>query len=179
MRNLVESLFDSDLAKKEILLGDLVELEEWECSNIEDYSAIGPALDSTFSAKLKNKLIKTSKWRKFLSPFESTYNKPFNSLDAKQQRIYLEDWQPWVFTWVVMCCSSLKEIPIKLNEFMKEIRRDIKDEGVFDEDFYITKIGITPLEGLGDMKGLPRLVVIVFKVYGREIVTYMRLKKRD
>ncbi len=85
----------------------------------------------------------------------------------------------WTFTWVVMCCTSLKEIPIKLNEFMKEISRDIKDEDVLDEDLYISKIDIFPLEGFGDMKGLPRLVVIKFKTKGREIITYMKLKKRD
>ena len=177
MKNLVESLFDSDLAKKGILIGDVIEPEHWDCPSLNDYGDIGPALDGTFSANLKNKLIKTPKWKKFLSPFESIYNKPFSNIDYLQQRIYMDCWQLWVFTWVVMCCSSLKEIPIKLNEFMKEIRRGVKD--VLDEDFYITKISIDPLDGVGDMKGLPRLVVIKFKVYGREIVTYMKLKKRD
>jgi len=175
---MTESLFDNDLSKKRILLGDVVELETWECANLEEYSVLGPVLDSTFSAKLKNKIIKLPKWKKFLSPFESIYNKPFSSLDIKQQaRKYIGVWQLWTFTWVVMCCTSLKEIPIKLNEFMKEISRDINDE--FGEDFHITKTDISPLEGLGDMKGLPRLVVIKFKVYGREIVVYMKLKKRD
>ena len=177
MKSLQESLFDSDLAKKDILLGDVVELEAWDCANLNDYSALGPALDGTFSAKLKNKIIKLPKWKKFLSPFESIYNKPFSSLDIKQLRSYREYWQLCVFTWVVMCCSSLKEIPIKLNEFMKEISRDIND--VFGEDFHISKIDIFPFEGLGDMKGLPRLVVIKFEVYSREIVVYMKLKKRD
>ncbi len=180
MKSLVESLFDSDLVSREILLGSVVELEAWECADIEDYSAIGPALDTTFSAELKNKLIKLSKWRKFLSTFESTYDNPFINLDYKQRRNYMGCWQLWVFTWVVMCCHSLKEISIKLNEFMKEISRDIHDEDVFDEDFYIKKIDIIPLEGLSDdMKGMPRLVVIKFKTKGREIVTYMKLKKKD
>lgn len=179
MKLLSESLFDDNISK-ELLLGDVMELEEWECANLEDYSGVGVALDSTFSAKLKNKLIKTSKWKKFLSPFESTYNVPFNHLNIKQMNKYLGQWQLWIFTWIVMCCSSIKEIPHKLEEFMKEIKRNIHDDLVFNEDFYIKKIDIIPLEGLGeDMKGLPRLVVIKFDSENREIVVFMKLKKRD
>ena len=176
---LAESIFDDNISK-ELLFGDVIELEAWECANLEDYSGIGIALDSTFSAKLKNKLIKTSKWKKILSPFESIYNKPFSNLSIKQSNEYLGQWQLWIFTWIVMCCSSIKEIPKKLEEFMNDIRRNIRDDDVFDEDFYIKKIDIIPLEGLGEnMKGLPRLVVIKFDSKSRELVVFMKLKKRD
>lgn len=177
MKSLVESIFDDNI-KKDLLFGNILEIEDWQCSNLEDYSNMGVVLDSTFSAKRKNKLIKLPKWKNFLSPLESIYNKPFSNIEPKQQDKYIDCWQLWTFTWVVMCCSSLREIPIKLNEFMKEISRDINDNDVFDEDFYITKTDIVPLEGLGDMKGMPRLVVIKFKIKGREIVVFMKLKKK-
>lgn len=178
MKSLVESIFDDNISK-ELLLGDVMELVEWGCPYAEDYIGIGYTLDSTFSAKLKNKIIKTPKWKKFLSPFESVYGNMFGSLSPKQNNMYLGQWQLWAFTWVVMCCSSIKEISRKLEEFMNDIRRNIRDDDVFDEDFYIKKITVTPLEGLGeDMEGLPRLVVIKFDSKSRDINVFMRLKKR-
>ena len=175
----MESLFDSDLSTRDVHLGEVIEFEDWECSDLEDYSGIGAVLDSTFSAKLKNKLIKTPKWKKFLSPFESTYNVPFSNIEMKRQDKYINCWQLWVFTWVVMCCSSMKEIPEKLNEFMKGIKRNINDEDVIDSDLYIRSVEIFPLDGFGEMKGMPRLVVVKFKTKAREIALYMKSKKRD
>ena len=179
IKSLTESLFDDNISK-ELFFGDVLEFEEWECANLEDYSGIGVALDSTFSAKLKNKIIKTPKWKKFLSPFESVYGNMFGNLSLKQSNRYLGQWQLWVFTWVIMCCSTMKEISQKLEEFMNDIRRNIRDDDVFDEDFYVKKIKIVPLEGIGeDMKGLPRLVVIEFESKNRDITIFMKLKKRN
>lgn len=178
MKSLIESIFDDNISK-ELLLGDVIELEDWECAILEDYNGIGVTLDSTFSAKLKNKMIKTSKWKKFLLPFESIYGNMFGNLSLKQANRYLGQWQLYAFTWVIMCCSSIKEIPRKLEEFMNDIRRNVRDDDVFDEDFYVKKIDIIPLEGLGDMKGLPRLVVIKFDSKNRDITVFMKLKKRN
>lgn len=176
MKSLSESLFDSDLVSKKILMGEIVELEEWECADVNDYDKLESATNSSFSAKLKNKLIKTPKWKKFLSPFESVYDKRFGNLQPREWSKYLNCWLMWAFTWVVMCCSSLKEIPTKLNEFIKGIKRSIN---MLDDDLYINSVDIIPLEGLGDMKSLPRMVVFKFKTTDRDIVIYMKLKKRD
>ena len=172
MKSLIESLFD-DNVKKSITFGDILELEGWESADANEYPEIDLCFNRTFSAQKIQKLITSPKWKKFLSPYASSYQEGLNSVDKPE--LYIENYVPVFLTWVIMCCRSLKEIEQKLNEFIKETR-DITHRHL---DYYCDDIQVFPMQGLGDMKDFPRLIVFKLKCEKGKYVVYAKLKKRD
>lgn len=172
MKSLIESIFNDNI-KKDILFGDVVELEDWECADMTSYDSIEMCFINTFLDRSKiMHIIKSPKWKKFLSPFENQYYDEINK--AAGSRAYLEIWLCEVFTWIVMCCATKNAIVKKLNEFIK----DITLPHYMDNPCSIIKTDIFVIEN--PREKIPRLVVFKFKSNdNKEIVTYMKLKKRD
>lgn len=182
MKNLVESLFDDNI-KKDVLFGDILEIENWECAGREDETMLEVVMNSNFSDwrtgsyKKIREVAKKSQWKSFLDPLRSYYSVGANFIDNEEK--YLWNICFYYFTWVVMCCKSIKEVKEKLTEFINASRNSEMEVSRHRMNEPIEKVEVAPLEGLDDMKGMPRLVVIKFKTKEREIVVYMKLKKRD
>ena len=182
MKTLIESLFDDNI-KKDILFGDILELEEWECVTWSDESIIDIVMNSNFkdrstlSFKKIREVVKKPEWKSFLDPFKSYYLDGSNFADNDEK--YLYNICFYCFTWVVMCCKTIKEIKEKLTKFINASKNSKAEINAHERNEPIEKIEVVPLEGLGDMKGIPRLVVIKFKIKGKDIIIYMKLKKRD
>lgn len=174
MKSLVESLFD-DNVKKDILIGDVMELEGWECSDINDYPETDLCFNQTFSAQKIQKLMTSPKWKRFLSPFASSYQQGLRGVDKPE--LYIENYVPVILTWVIMCCKSSKEIKQKLDEFIKDSKHN--DDFTTFLEYYCKTIEVFPIEGAGNMKGLPRLITFKLKCEKGEYIVYAKLKKRD
>ena len=172
IKSLSESLFD-DNVKKSITFGDVLELEGWQSSDINDYPEIDLCFNRTFSAQKIQKLITSPKWKKFLSPHASSYQQGLNGVDNPE--LYIENYVAVILTWVIMCCENIGGISNKLNEFIKETR----DTTHRHLDHYCNNIQVFPMQGIGDMKDFPRLVTFKLKCRESEYIIYAKLKKRD
>jgi len=172
IKSLSESLFD-DNVKKSITFGDVLEIEEWESTDINDYPEIDLCFNQTFSAQKIQNLITSPKWKKFLSPHASSYQQGLNGVDNPW--LYIENYVPVILTWVIMCCENVKEISNKLNEFIKETR----DSSHKHLDYYCDNIQILPMRGVGSMKDFLRLVTFKLKCDKGEYIVYAKFKKRD
>lgn len=165
MKSLIESLFDDDLEKRNPNIGDILEFDGWDCSDINDTWNLPFELDVAISSSSAIKVLKQPKWAKFLKPFAKSYERGLNSVDRISE--YLECWQLVFFTWIIMCCDGKQQIKQKLEEFINE---------TIDKKH--ASIEVIPLEGVGPMKNSIRMVVFKFKFNSSEIMFYMKLKKR-
>lgn len=160
-----------------------MELEAWECALWEDESVLEVVMHSNFNDwqtgvyKKVREVAKKSQWKSFLDPLKSYYSIGSNFTDNADKYWYNICF--YYFTWVVMCCKNIKEIKEKLTKFINASRNSEMEVSWHRSNEPIEKVEVAPLEGLGDMKGMPRLVVIKFKIKTRNIIVYMKLKKRD
>ena len=176
IKSLSESIFDDNI-KKDILIGDILELEQWESANITDYPKIDMCFNQTFNSMRIKKLISSQKWKKFLSPYASSYQeqikKPNNSYQYMENNILV------ILTWIIMCCNSVNEIKQKLNEFIKHSKNSEDTPFIEEFEYYCYDIEIFPLLGFGNMAGFPRLVSFKLKCKNREYVIYAKFKRKD
>lgn len=171
MKSLTESLFDDNI-KKDIMLDDILELEGWEVADVRDQDSLYETLtvnwpDDSF---MKKYCINSTKWKDFLKPLEDKYKRPEHQVTK-----YWFAWQFWYFTWVVMCCKSSKEVEEKLTQFMNETILHVWNGG---RDYWIKDIEVKCIDGLGTMKGLPRIIAVNLHTNHDRIIFYMKLKKR-
>jgi len=159
-----ESIFDDDLYERNPNIGDILELDRWECSISWHAWNLPKMLDFVISSSSAIKTLKQPKWIKFLRPFAKSYERGLNSVDRTSE--YLDCWQLVFFTWIIMCCDGKRQIKQKLEEFIDE---------TIDKKY---SIEVIPLEGVGQMRDLVRMVLFKFKFNESEIVFYMTLKKR-
>lgn len=174
IKSLSESLFDQDLTKKGVVYNEILEIDAWEPEDLKDGETMEKSIDCSFDRlKLRSVL---NKWKKFLSPIKD------RDVDFNRNAEYVKYWgETWFiyFSWIILCCSSEKEIKTKLIEFIKDIKTD-RSKLIGKYPYYIKDIEIFPLEGFGEMKGFPRMVVI--KVYtedpSKSYMVHVALKKR-
>lgn len=164
-RKIKESIFDDELEKNDILIGDILELDRWDCSNSMYVWNLPKMLDAAISSSSALKTIKKPDWVKFLRPFAKSYERGINSVNRISN--YLECWQLVFFTWIIMCSKGKNEIKRKLDEFINE---------TIDKKY---SIEVIPIEGVGTMRNLVRMVGFKFKFNDSEILFYITLKKRD
>jgi hypothetical protein len=175
MKTLVESLFDDNI-KKDIHLGDLLELEKWDTPEAWDDDIISKMLRANYDMKKAKSLINKPKWKKFLEPYRDEYKKPpTNYINAKY------NWETicWYLTWVALSCGSGKEAETKLVEYLK----DISYEDELADEFTINEVEVISLNR-SFMNGLPRMIVFKFHTRYDNIkegvkILYMTLKKKD
>lgn len=176
MKSLIESLFDDNI-KKEYLLGDFLDLERWENADVADTGDIQKIWYYNFDIDKLEKLVKKPRWKTLLKPFADKYEDT-----QKRQRAanVMYDWNLyyWYFTWIVMCSESGKVAAQNLKDFIKEIDSSTYDYRE-DDLRLIEPIEIIPLNGLGNMKDFPRLIVLKLYTKHRDYVVYMKLKKKD
>lgn len=182
MKSLIESIFDDNI-KKDVLFGNVMELEGWESATPD----AGPELEVVMNSNFKDwqtgtykkirEVTKKPQWKSFLNPLKSYYSVGANFIDNKEK--YWWNICFYFFTWVIMCCKNIKEIKEKLTKFINASRNSEMEVSWHRMNEPIEKVEVIPLEGLGDMKGMPRLVVIKFKIKNKDVVIYMKLKKRD
>jgi len=181
MKNLVESLFDDNI-HKDLVFGDYLEVEGWECEDVDKEPFLEVMMSSNFgeykdlSFKKIPLLTKKSPWKQFLKPFESVYADPDDKKWENQRYWYNKAF--WYFTWVVMCCKDSTEIKSKLTSFINSSRNSAMEVSWHRSNAPITKVEVTVLNGLGDMKGLPRMVVIKFKSRESQAIFWLKLEKK-
>lgn len=181
MKNLVESLFDDNI-HKDLVFGDYLEVEGWECEDVDKEPFLEVIMSSNFkeykdgSFKKIPDLTKKSPWKQFLKPFESFYADP----DAEKwgNARYWFNKAFWYFTWVVMCCKDSAEIKSKLTSFINSSRNSAMETSWHRINHPITKVKVTVLDGLGDMKGMPRMVIVKFNSYESDVIIWLKLKKK-
>ena len=173
IKSLAESLFDDNITK-EYVLGDFLELERWENADVTESGPVMSIWHYNFSKEKLDGVVKKSRWKTLLKPFENTYQNPgqnWRSMSYDYTLFY------WYFTWVVMCSKSEKDAVQNLKDFIKEIKYSYTDYR--EEDLRLVKpIEIIPLNGLGDMKDFPRLITFKLHTKHNDYVLYMKLKKR-
>ena len=181
IKDLTESLFDDNI-HKDLLFGDVLELEGWELEDIDLEPFLEVIMSSNFkeykdySFKKIHLLTKKSPWKQFLKPFELVYADP----DDKKWNNERYWWNQafWYFTWVVMCCKDSVEIKSKLTSFINSSRNSAMEVSWHRTNAPITKVEVTVLNGLGDMKDVPRMVVIKFASHPTNVMVWMKLKKK-
>ena len=176
IKSLAESLFDDNITK-EYVLGDLLDLEGWESADVTDTGDIQKVWYYNFDIDKLEKIVKKPRWKKLLKPFANKYEDT-----EKRQRAanVMYDWNLfyWYFTWIVMCSTSNRNAPQNLRGFMKEIESTESDYR--EDDLRLTEpVEIIVLNGLGNMKDFPRLIVLKLYTKHRDYVVYMKLKKKD
>lgn len=171
IKSLVESLFDKDIITKDIKFGDLIEIDNdssWENQlSPDDYATLVTSIIYSFDQNLIRKTIKSTKWRKILS------STPIPSND----KIIRSEWFfDYLFPTIILNCSSREEIKRQINNFINSTKESNMNGG-----YFINKIEITPIEGLGEMTGLPRMVVFKFIINHdhEQITTYISFKKKE
>ena len=74
-----------------------------------------------------------------------------------------------------MCCKSSKEVEEKLTQFMNETILHVWNG---ERDHWIKDIEVKCIDGLGSMKGLPRIIAVNLRTNQYRTMVYMKLKKR-
>ena len=111
MVSLKESLFDDDLVSKPIIFGDLYDIDEWG-GTPSDLNGANQRLNMFCDYnKMKKILDKDSKWKKFIK---------WTSPEKINWRDYNHDGLLYLFTQIIMSCSTEDEMAKKLNEFILE-----------------------------------------------------------
>ena len=181
MKNLVESLFDDNI-HKDLVFGDYLEVEGWECEDVDKEPFLEVMMSSNFgeykdlSFKKIPLLANKSPWKQFLKPFESVYADPDDKKWENQRYWYNKAF--WYFTWVVMCCKDSKEIKDKLTFFINSSKNSAMEVSWHRSNAPITKVKVDVLNGLGDMKGMPRMVIVKFNSYESNVIVWLKLKKK-
>ena len=176
VKDLSESLFDQDLAKKGAHIGDIYELDEWTIpARGNDYAFVDDILNYGITQACGVCLGK-SKWRKILKPISSfspvTNNQCMGSYFLKY------------VTELILCCESVKQIPDVVRDYIMECRNNpdkIKNQRdrEFVEKHRPKYVQVQTL----DMPSLNqdlRMVVIKFIMEsGDDYVICVTFKKRD
>ena len=176
MKSLAESLFDKDIITKDIKFGDLIEIDNdssWENQlSPDDYATLVTSIMYSFDQKLIHKTIKSTKWRKILSSIP---------IPSNDKIIHSEWFFDYLFPAIILNCSSREEIKQQINNFINSTKRSNMERFNIDGGYFINKIEITPIEGLGEMTGLPRMVVFKFIIDRdhEQITTYISFKKKE
>ena len=170
IKSLTESLFDKDIITKDIKFGDLIEIDNdssWDDQlSPKDYATLITSIMYSFDQKLIHKTIKSMKWRKILS--------------SADDKIIRSEWFfDYLFPAIILNCSSQEEIKQQINNFINSTKRSNMERSNMDGGYFINKIEIIPVEGLGEMTGLPRMIVFKFTIDHEQITTYISFKKRD
>jgi len=171
------SIFDKDLAKKDILYGDLLEVEGWECSDMIDYEYLDRCIYSSFSQYALKEVVNKPSWKKFLVPFKTELDKSSD----KMINSYIGEPILAAFTTVVLCCSTMEQIHKKLKEFITDLidaNPDISPSE-YDESWRVKKFDVGVMDGLYEMAGFPCFIFIRFQTSKQNISTYLKLKFKD
>ena len=175
MKTLVESLFDKDLVKRKVSYENLLEVVNWEWATHNDMNIGESSFSTTFDNETVTDVYNSPKWKKFTSDIGDKYIKQFDTNNGyfRYGSLYTLPY----FTSIIMSCSSMKEIERKLNEFIEEVKNKKRSK----TSGYIKSIFIVPLEGVGDMKGLPRLITLRLNMehVNKAAVLYLILDKKD
>ena len=175
MKSLVESLFDRDLDTRSLIYDEILEpdMGGWELGDISDIDILDMSMRDSFKEREFKKTLNIKKWKDFTSRVGDKYILGPWARDMNGGR-----WQYEYFETIIMSCSSLKEIKNKLEEFIKEVKSPWR--GNFKNDMYIESVEVIPLEGMGDMKGTPRLVTLKIHTTNPsyDTVIYFKLKKK-
>ena len=177
MKTLIESLFDQDLAKKGVHIGDIYELDEWTIPARGDaYSFTSDILNYGMIQEV-GRIISKARWKKFLKP-----------LDSIGQSVLINRclWVPILryITELILCCESVKQIPEVVRDYIMECRNNpdkIKNQRdrEFVEEHRPKDVQVQTL----DMPSLNqdlRMVVIKFIMEsGDDYVICVTFKKRD
>ena len=168
-KTLAESIFDQDLSKQDVYIGDVYELDEWTdiSRNVFD------VLNVTFIAEV-GKMIGNRKWKKFTTPL-SRLPKPTHPKQYAKQY----DYNPLLryLTELILCCETVDQIPDVLIDFLNDCRKThVRDDKYIDE-YTARDIQINVLPGLRDE--LIRMVVFKFKTKNSEEVLLATFKERD
>lgn len=176
MKSLVESIFDKDLSKQSVYIGNVFELDEWTIpARGDDYSFTDDILNYGIKPTYGLPLDK-SHWKKLL--------KPLNSFPKVYHQDCLNSHFLKYITEIILCCETVDQIQSEVRKYIMECKnnpnnfikrpRDYK----FIKDHVFKDVQVQTLDGLnGEML---RMVVIKFIMENDDdYVICVTFKKRD
>ena len=162
VKSLAESLFDKDLTKQDVCIGNVYSLDEWNLPGVQANTM--SVIEDSFYKPYIWKAVASPTWKKFLKRFDFQSEYPMTKLYRFMNMDLF-----YVLTWITFCCSSKEEIKEKTIAFLKSIKP-------YKDTNKIKSIEVFPMDFRDDL----RMIVFRFKTGEEEdIIPCFTVNKKD